>query len=104
MPAQEIVALRKQAHRRGALQDDNEVFNIVLTGGPCGGKSSSMADMREKFEALGYSVYTVPEMATTVFNSMGVTGAGGPTLPCCLVHASRRVLVRAHCRVRPLRL
>ena len=37
---------------------------IVLTGGPCGGKSSSMDYLTSQLEKRGYNVYRVPEVAT----------------------------------------
>ena len=37
---------------------------IVLTGGPCAGKTSVMEYVREKIGALGYKVILVPETAT----------------------------------------
>jgi len=40
------------------------VYRIVLTGGPCGGKTSALAHLREKLEELGYIVILVPEAAT----------------------------------------
>ena len=37
---------------------------IVLTGGPCAGKTSALPRIREEFEKAGYTVLTVPETAT----------------------------------------
>lgn len=39
---------------------------IVLTGGACGGKSESLIPIKEHFTKLGYKVYIVNEMATTL--------------------------------------
>ncbi len=41
---------------------------IRLTGGPCGGKTSSVSILSEYFESLGYKVYRVPETATILFS------------------------------------
>ena len=37
---------------------------ICLTGGPCGGKSSAIPFLTQKLEDQGYSVFTIPEVAT----------------------------------------
>jgi CYTH domain-containing protein/predicted ATPase len=37
---------------------------IVLTGGPCGGKTTALAYLNEKLSDLGYRVFIVPEAAT----------------------------------------
>ena len=39
---------------------------IVLTGGPCSGKTSSLAYLTEKLSDHGFMVFTVPETATLV--------------------------------------
>lgn len=41
---------------------------IVLTGGPCGGKTSAVSILSELFESFGYVVYRVPETATLLFS------------------------------------
>lgn len=45
------------------------VFMIVLTGGPCSGKSSSLAYLTEKLSDQGFMVFVVPETATLITNS-----------------------------------
>lgn len=45
-----------------------EIHKIVATGGPGGGKSG-LAPVRKHFEALGYRVVIVPEVATEFFMS-----------------------------------
>jgi len=39
-------------------------FVVVLTGGPCAGKSSAMALVRDRLNKRGFQVLTVPENAT----------------------------------------
>lgn len=39
---------------------------IVLTGGPCGGKTTALAHIQKHFAGLGYQVFTVPEVPTLV--------------------------------------
>ncbi len=45
------------------------VSMIVLTGGPCSGKSSSLAYLTEKLSDHGFMVFVVPETATIITNS-----------------------------------
>lgn len=40
------------------------VFKIVLTGGPCAGKTKSLNSIKEKFENEGKKVFTINETAT----------------------------------------
>ncbi|KAI8912746.1 AAA domain-containing protein [Gorgonomyces haynaldii] len=41
---------------------------ICLTGGPCGGKTSSVSLLTDYFESFGWRVYRVPEAATLLFS------------------------------------
>lgn len=43
---------------------DARPFVVVLTGGPCAGKSSAMAFLRDRLSKRGFQVLTVPENAT----------------------------------------
>jgi CYTH domain-containing protein/predicted ATPase len=45
--------------------------NIVLTGGPCAGKTSALAIISQYFSNQGFAVYTLPD-AATLFNRGGV--------------------------------
>lgn len=52
---------------------------IVLTGGPCGGKTTALNYLTEKLSDYGFSVVVVPEAATMIINSglnPRVAGAG----------------------------
>lgn len=42
------------------------IKRIVLTGGPCGGKTSALARIQQHFAKLGYKVFSVPEVPTMV--------------------------------------
>jgi len=37
---------------------------ILLTGGPCAGKTTAIADITQDLTQLGYKVLVVPEAAT----------------------------------------
>jgi hypothetical protein len=45
------------------------VVRIALTGGPCAGKSSALAELRKRCTATGFDVYSAPEVPTILFNS-----------------------------------
>ncbi len=51
-----------------------EITKIVITGGPCGGKSTAMSKIQEAFTEKGYRVLFVPETATEL-----ITGGVTPT-------------------------
>ena len=44
--------------------DEERVFRIVLTGGPCSGKTTAMSHISDRLRSLGFNVYVVPEAAT----------------------------------------
>lgn len=41
-----------------------EIKKIVLTGGPCAGKTTALIKVIEHFNSLGYQVFTIPEVPT----------------------------------------
>lgn len=45
------------------------IKNIVLTGGPCAGKTTSLAILEQRLTKLGYKVLIINEVATQVINS-----------------------------------
>ncbi|GFS63208.1 TRPL translocation defect protein 14 [Trichonephila clavipes] len=47
---------------------DKTVYRLVLTGGPCSGKTTGQARLCTFFENLGWKVYRVPEAATVLLN------------------------------------
>uniref|UniRef100_A0A915D989 NadR/Ttd14 AAA domain-containing protein n=1 Tax=Ditylenchus dipsaci TaxID=166011 RepID=A0A915D989_9BILA len=42
------------------------VYKLVLTGGPCGGKTTGQDRLATFFENMGWKVFTVPEAATVL--------------------------------------
>ncbi len=44
----------------------NSIKRIVLTGGPCAGKTTALVRINEHFSALGYKVFMVPEVPTMI--------------------------------------
>ena len=49
----------------------SEIKNIVLTGGPCAGKTTAMVRIIEHFTSLGFKVFTIPEIPT-IFSQAGM--------------------------------
>lgn len=52
----------------------NEVYRVVLTGGPCSGKTSSLAHVRAACKQAGFEALVVPEVPTILME-------GGATYP-----------------------
>ncbi len=50
-----------------------EIIKIVITGGPCVGKSTAMSWVQDTFTKMGYTVLFVPETATEL-----ITGGVAP--------------------------
>ncbi|VDD96581.1 unnamed protein product, partial [Enterobius vermicularis] len=48
----------------GSNEDKPRIYKVVLTGGPCGGKTTGQSRLRTFFENMGWKVYTVSETAT----------------------------------------
>lgn len=46
-----------------------KVLKVVLTGGPCGGKTTAINKVQQEFIEKGYHVIVVPEAATILINS-----------------------------------
>ena len=54
--------------------------NIVLTGGPCAGKTTTIAKVKENLESLGYHVLLLNECATELING-GIRPFGDNCIP-----------------------
>lgn len=48
---------------------EKKIKKIVLTGGPCAGKTTALVRINEHFSKLGYKVFMVPEVPTMVTQS-----------------------------------
>lgn len=49
-------------------KNKNKVYKVVLTGGPCGGKTTGQARLSTFFESLGWKVYRAPETALVLMS------------------------------------
>lgn len=56
---------QEKAHENG---NPHRVYKIVLTGGPCGGKTTGQSRLSTFFENLGWKVFRVPEAATVLLS------------------------------------
>ncbi|MBQ7352171.1 MAG: AAA family ATPase [Clostridia bacterium] len=48
---------------------EKQVYKIVITGGPCAGKSTALSWIQEEYTKLGYCVLFIPETATEVITA-----------------------------------
>ena len=55
------------------VEEKKEITKIVITGGPCSGKTTAMSWIQNHFANLGYHVIFVPECATELINA-GISG------------------------------
>lgn len=69
---EEIASLRDQISGGGGGKRRPELYRVVLTGGPCGGKTTALAEIKARLEALGFLILCLPEVATLLF------GGGAP--------------------------
>lgn len=49
------------------VKKQHSIYKLVLTGGPCGGKTTAQERLAVFFENLGWKVYRPPETATLLF-------------------------------------
>jgi signal recognition particle GTPase len=57
--------MRKMAKPSGSGKTaKSKVYRILLTGGPCAGKTTSLAKLQAELDGKGFRVYCVPEAAT----------------------------------------
>ncbi len=49
----------------------NKITKIVLTGGPCAGKTTALARIKDHFSGLGFQVFVLPEVPT-MFSQAGI--------------------------------
>ena len=41
-----------------------DIKKIVLTGGPCAGKTTALVKIIDHFSSMGFKVFTIPEVPT----------------------------------------
>lgn len=68
---QSLVNLRSKSltmNKPNPAEKKKRVYKIVLTGGPCGGKTTGQSRLCTFFENLGWKVFRVPETATVLLS------------------------------------
>lgn len=62
---QKEIETKKRKHSIDAkiASEKFEIYKIVMTGGPCAGKTTSIINLAEKLREQGFAVYIVPETA-----------------------------------------
>ena len=55
---------RKAQDKAQDSSENSKIVRIVLTGGPCGGKSSCLNQLVKRLQEQRYNVYVAPEMPT----------------------------------------
>ena len=53
-------------------QSSKRIHKFCLTGGPCAGKTTSLAFINDKLVEMGYNVFMVPEIPTITMKSGGM--------------------------------
>lgn len=68
----EYDALMDSIHQEQDITTEHPIYRIVLTGGPCAGKSTAMAHISDRLQALGFRVFRVPEAASLLITGIGM--------------------------------
>eukprot|EP00002_Diphylleia_rotans_P026180 TRINITY_DN5208_c0_g1_i1.p1 TRINITY_DN5208_c0_g1~~TRINITY_DN5208_c0_g1_i1.p1 ORF type:complete len:489 (+),score=92.72 TRINITY_DN5208_c0_g1_i1:45-1511(+) len=71
--------------QRQQTESNQPIYRVVLTGGPCGGKTTAISTISEQLKDRGFNVYVVPEAATMLMTG-GVSPFVGGNL--CLFEES----------------
>jgi len=58
----------KDLQVKDPIPPTKRIHKLVLTGGPCGGKTTGQAHLATFFESLGWKVFRVPETATVLMS------------------------------------
>ena len=77
-----------------------EIIKIVITGGPCAGKSEAMNIIKETFSKKGYTVLFVPETATELISGGVAPWTTGTNLDyqicqCMLQEFKEKIFIKA---------
>ena len=55
-------------YRKNTNQEKGQIVRICLTGGPCAGKTTAIASIKQDLAQLGMQVFVVPEAASMLMN------------------------------------
>lgn len=61
----------KQKSLSDEMQHHNfyDIYRIVITGGPCAGKTTTITTIADKLRELGYATFVVPEAASLILGT-----------------------------------
>lgn len=74
------------------MSNEHRIPKIVLTGGPCGGKSTAQAMLRERLTEYGITPLIVPEVSTHLYMTNFRVGAVAAAYPERLRDVQREIL------------
>lgn len=74
MSSPSVASSLESVERVPIPQMHSHVFRVAITGGPCGGKTTALAEVSERLRSRGIPTFVVPEAATLMF------GGGGSVL------------------------
>ena len=72
--------------------NEQKIFKLCLTGGPCSGKTTSLTRIMETF-STEFMIYTLPEVATMTFSS------GVSIIPSEFTEESHQILTTGICQM-----
>ena len=72
--------------------EEKKILRIVITGGPCGGKTSALGEITKTFRELGYTVICVNEAASELIED-GIRPFGSEKDKLDLIDFQRIILV-----------
>lgn len=70
------VTKQKISHVTKELKKKFEIFKIVITGGPCAGKTTAITKVADQLREKGYTVFMIPEAASLIFGGGGDLNLG----------------------------
>ncbi len=70
----------------------NKVYKLVLTGGPCSGKTTALTTIKETFSDQ-FIIYSIPEVATMTITS------GVNIIPVNFTPETHKILTRSICKM-----
>lgn len=70
------VTKQQISHATKELKKKFEIFKIVITGGPCAGKTTAITKVADQLREKGYTVFMIPEAASLIFGGGGDLNLG----------------------------
>eukprot|EP01120_Amphizonella_sp_Union-15-10_P004840 TRINITY_DN155_c0_g3_i2.p2 TRINITY_DN155_c0_g3~~TRINITY_DN155_c0_g3_i2.p2 ORF type:complete len:507 (-),score=104.28 TRINITY_DN155_c0_g3_i2:707-2227(-) len=74
---QQVLHQQEELKKQKKQDEKPPIYRIVLTGGPCGGKSTALSLVSDRLQSLGFRVFRVPEAATLLITGGGLSPNAG---------------------------